>query len=207
MYIALGYKMSDIEIWNVGHITQAKVGRGAKTRRTQEGQSVIICISATPILTCQVLLDDLLHAGDHWAADVKIFLGDALLPGCLQDGGVHGVELGGRGRRQGPELVLLLLLLTHNKHGNTIGDVTIAGEKKETLRMNTWGVLVPWCSSCVSSPWCVCVLPGCSQCAQSRACISTGSLDIPGTAAGKTDHKKKKAITVCVVSYFWSDEN
>lgn len=43
-------------------------------------------------------------------------------------------------------------------------------------------ISILWCSSCVSSPWCVCVLLECSQCAQNRACINTDSLDTPGTA-------------------------
>lgn len=66
-----------------------------------------------------MLLDDLLHAGDHRAADVEVFLGDAVLPGGVQHGGVHGPQLGGGGGRQGPQLVLLLLLLTSTADDNT----------------------------------------------------------------------------------------
>lgn len=73
---------------------------------------------------------------------------------------------------------------------------TAQQERHDQWRDNHWRspriyVPIPWCSSCVSSPWCVCVLPGCSQCEQSRACISTGSLDIQGTAAEKTGKKKR----------------
>lgn len=64
----------------------------------------------------------------------------------------------------------------------------------------TWK-FVPLCSSYVSSPWCVCVHLECFQCAQSRACISTDSLDTPETAA-KT--KRCGPIILHVFGYFCS---
>lgn len=50
--------------------------------------------------------------------------------------------------------------------------------------------LIPLCSFCASSPWCVCAPLECSQCAQSRACISTGSLGTRGTAV-KTERGRE----------------
>lgn len=156
-------------------------------------------------LTWQVLLDDLLHAGDHRAADVEVFLGDAVLPGGFQHGGVHGPQLGGGGGRQGPQLVLLLLLLTSTADDNTRAVTPQPLTKPGDYKMDGefCSALVPWCSSCVASPWCVCALLVCSQCAQNRACISTGSLDIPGTAAGKKQTAKSNQSTCWLFFLKW----
>lgn len=58
-----------------------------------------------------MLLDDLLHLEDHTLPDLGVLLGDAVLPGCLEDGCIHCPQLASRGRRQGTQLVLLLLFL------------------------------------------------------------------------------------------------
>ena len=62
-------------------------------------------------LTGEVLLDSLLHPADHSLSLLEVLLRDALDPGGLQYRCVHGPELGLGRRRQGPQLVLLLLLL------------------------------------------------------------------------------------------------
>lgn len=61
--------------------------------------------------TWEVPSDELLHPGDNSLPELEVFLGDAVLPGGSLDGDVQGPQVRSRGRRQRPQLVLLLLLL------------------------------------------------------------------------------------------------
>lgn len=64
-------------------------------------------------------MDDLLRPRDDRLADLEVFLGDAVLPGCSLDGDVQGPQVSSRGRRQRPQLILLLLFLIHKSPLNT----------------------------------------------------------------------------------------
>lgn len=63
--------------------------------------------------------DDLLHPRHDSLADQEVFLGDAVLPGSSLDADVQGPQVGSRGGRQRPQLVLLLLFLTQKSPLNT----------------------------------------------------------------------------------------
>lgn len=58
--------------------------------------------------------DDLLHRRDDGLPGPEVVLGDAVLPHCSMDGDVQGSQVGSRGGRQRPQLILLLLLLMHS---------------------------------------------------------------------------------------------
>lgn len=76
----------------------------------------------------EVASDQLLHPGHRSLPDLEVFLGDSVLPGCPPDGDVQGPEVGGRGRGQRPQLVLLLLFLMQNSPLNNRSRI-LRGEK------------------------------------------------------------------------------
>lgn len=69
--------------------------------------------------TWEVSSEDLLHPGHHSLADLEVFLGDAVLARCSLNADVQGPQVGSRGRRQRPQLILLLLFLIGKSHLNT----------------------------------------------------------------------------------------